>query len=204
MAKSSAKSKAANPKPAKGKSAKPEKSSRPGNGDAQPSAPPAPAAGAPGIDIGIDAKDRKAIAAGLSRYLSDAFTLYLKTHNFHWNITGPMFNSLHVMFEAQYTEQWNALDEIAERIRALGYNAPGSYAEFIRLSSIREEPGLTETLDWQQMVRQLVVGNEAVCRTAREVLETADDGDDAPTEDLMTRRLDTHEKYAWMLRSLLE
>lgn len=192
MAKPSSKS-----KPEKTKPAKPGKA-------APVAAQAAQAVGAPGIDIGIDAKDRKAIAAGLSRYLSDAFTLYLKTHNFHWNITGPMFNSLHVMFEAQYTEQWNALDEIAERIRALGYNAPGSYAEFIRLSSLGEEPGLTETIGWQEMVRQLVVGNEAVCRTAREVLETADDGDDAPTEDLMTRRLDIHEKYAWMLRSLLQ
>jgi starvation-inducible DNA-binding protein len=160
--------------------------------------------GSPAIDIGISTGDRKKIAEGLSRFLSDSFTLYLKTHNFHWNITGPMFNSLHVMFEAQYTEQWNALDETAERIRALGYNAPGSYAEFIRLSSIPEEPGLTETLDWREMVRQLTVGNEAVARTARKVLKTADDAGDDPTVDLMTQRLQTHEKYAWMLRSLLE
>ena len=159
---------------------------------------------APAIDIGIEGKDRKAIAASLSRFLADSFTLYLKTHNFHWNVTGPMFNALHNMFEAQYTEQWTALDDIAERIRALGYNAPGSYAEFVRLTVLKEEPGLTETLGWQEMVRQLVVGNEAVCRTAREVLDMADDGDDAPTEDLMTQRLQTHEKYAWMLRSLLQ
>jgi starvation-inducible DNA-binding protein len=115
-----------------------------------------------------------------------------------------MFNALHNMFEAQYTEQWNALDDVAERIRALGFNAPGSYAEFIKLSSIPEEPGLTDTADWREMVRQLVVGNEAVCRTARKVLDIADDADDAPTEDLLTQRLQTHEKYAWMLRSLLQ
>jgi starvation-inducible DNA-binding protein len=155
------------------------------------------------IDIGISNADRKKIAEGLSRFLADSFTLYLKTHNFHWNVNGPMFNSLHVMFEGQYTEQWTALDEIAERIRALGFNAPGSYAEFIKLSSIAEEPGLTDTADWREMVRQLVVGNEAVCRTARKVLKTADSGSDDPTVDLMTQRLNIHEKNAWMLRSLL-
>lgn len=171
---------------------------------ANPAASPAPGDGAPSIDIGISAADRKTIAEGLSRFLADSYTLYLKTHNFHWNVTGPMFNSLHVMFETQYTEQWTALDEIAERIRALGYNAPGSYAEFVRLSSIPEEPGLTDAADWREMVRQLVVGNEAVCRTARKVLDQADDVDDAPTEDLLTQRLQTHEKYAWMLRSLLQ
>ena len=160
--------------------------------------------GAPGIDIGISAGDRRKIADGLGHFLSDAFTLYLKTHNFHWNITGPMFNSLHLMFEGQYTEQWNALDEVAERMRALGYNAPGSYAEFIRLSSIPEEPGLTDAADWREMVRQLVVGNEAVCRTARKVLKTADNAGDDPTVDLMTQRLNIHEKNAWMLRSLLQ
>ncbi len=160
--------------------------------------------GAKGIDIGIASADRGEIADGLARFLSDAFTLYLKTHNFHWNVTGSMFNALHNMFEVQYTEQWNALDDIAERIRALGFNAPGSYAEFIKLSSIPEEPGLTDTADWREMVRQLVVGNEAVCRTARKVLDIADDADDAPTEDLLTQRLQTHEKYAWMLRSLLQ
>ena len=162
------------------------------------------AGSAPGIDIGIEKADRKQIAEGLSRFLADSFTLYLKTHNFHWNVTGPMFNALHNMFEAQYTEQWNALDDIAERIRALGFNAPGSYAEFTRLSSITEEPGLTQAPDWREMVLQLVVGNEAVCRTARGVLDIADDADDAPTEDLLTQRLQTHEKYAWMLRSLLQ
>ncbi|GAB3105475.1 Dps family protein [Lysobacter terrae] len=164
----------------------------------------APAGNAPAIDIGISGSDRKKIAEGLSRFLSDSFTLYLKTHNFHWNVTGPMFNALHVMFEAQYNEQWTALDETAERIRALGFNAPGSYAEFIRLSSIPEEPGLTHTADWHEMVRQLVVGNEAVARTARKVLKTADEGGDDPTVDLMTQRLQVHEKNAWMLRALLQ
>ncbi len=181
---------------------KPAKAEKPGK-----AAKPAPAAhadGAPGIDIGISAGDRRKVADGLSHFLADAFTLYLKTHNFHWNITGPMFNSLHVMFEGQYTEQWNALDEIAERTRALGFNAPGSYAEFIRLSSIPEEPGLTDAADWREMVRQLVVGNEAVCRTARKVLATADKAGDDPTVDLMTQRLNIHEKNAWMLRSLLQ
>jgi starvation-inducible DNA-binding protein len=115
-----------------------------------------------------------------------------------------MFNALHNMFEVQYTEQWGALDDIAERIRTLGFNAPGSYAEFIRLSTITEEPGLTEAPDWRGMVQQLVSGNEAVCRTARSVLNRADEAGDDPTVDLMTQRLQTHEKYAWMLRSLLQ
>ncbi|MDB6163252.1 MAG: protection during starvation protein [Xanthomonadaceae bacterium] len=159
---------------------------------------------APAIDIGISGEDRKQVADGLSHFLADAYTLYLKTHNFHWNVTGPMFNALHVMFEAQYTEQWAALDETAERIRALGFNAPGSYAEFTRLSSITEEPGLGDTADWREMVRQLTVGNEAVCRTARKVLKVADGAGDDPTVDLLTQRLQVHEKYAWMLRSLLQ
>jgi len=196
-----------------GKSGKPGKSSSPAkaaatdNGKSSPLVPAAsPAAGAssPAIDIGISAEDRQDIATELSRFLADAYTLYLKTHNFHWNVTGPMFNALHNMFEAQYTEQWNALDDIAERIRALGYNAPGSYAEFIKLSSIKEEPGATEAPDWREMVRQLVVGNEAVCRSARKAIDVADDADDEPTEDLLIQRLQTHEKYAWMLRSLLQ
>ncbi len=181
-------------KPGKPKAAKP----------LSPAASPAAGDSAPSIDIGISPADRKKIAEGLSRFLADSYTLYLKTHNFHWNVTGPMFNSLHVMFETQYNEQWTALDEIAERIRALGFNAPGSYGEFVRLTSIPEEPGLTDAADWREMVRQLVVGNEAVCRTARKVLDQADDVDDAPTEDLLTQRLQTHEKYAWMLRSLLQ
>ncbi|WP_256645471.1 Dps family protein [Thermomonas paludicola] len=157
-----------------------------------------------GVDIGIGAHDREKIATGLSHFLADAYTLYLKTHNFHWNVTGPMFNALHTMFEAQYTEQWTALDGIAERIRALGFNAPGSYAEFASLSSIKEEPGMTTALAWHDMVQQLVEGNEAACRTARRVLDIAGKADDAPTEDLLTQRLQTHEKYAWMLRSLLQ
>jgi starvation-inducible DNA-binding protein len=166
--------------------------------------PQAAAAAAPAIDIGLSGAQRKQIAEGLSRFLADSYTLYLKTHNFHWNVTGPMFNTLHLMFETQYTEQWTALDLVAERIRALGYNAPGSYAEFARLSSIAEEPGLADTADWREMVRQLTVGNEAVCRTARKVLKGADDAGDDPTVDLLTQRLQTHEKYAWMLRSLLQ
>ena len=196
-----------NPKQTKGsKPDKPDKADKTATPAATPAATPlaAAAASAPLIDIGIDRADRRKIADGLSRFLADSFTLYLKTHNFHWNVTGPMFNSLHAMFEVQYTEQWNALDEIAERIRALGFNAPGSYREFVALSSIPEEPGLGNSADWQEMVRQLVVGNEAVCRTARKVLDIADDADDAPTEDLLTQRLQTHEKYAWMLRSLLQ
>ena len=160
-------------------------------------------ASAPAIDIGLSATERKKIADGLSHFLADAYTLYLKTHNFHWNVTGPMFNTLHLMFETQYTEQWTALDLVAERIRALGFNAPGSYAEFGKLTSIPEEPGLSDTTDWREMVRQLTVGNEAVCRTARKALKTAEGASDDPTVDLMTQRLQTHEKYAWMLRSLL-
>ncbi len=157
------------------------------------------------IDIGIKAADRKAIADGLSHFLADAYTLYLKTHAFHWNVTGPMFNSLHTMFEGQYTEQWAALDEIAERIRAIGFPAPGSYAEFVKLSSIAEEPGREgEVPDWKDMVKQLVSGNEAVCRTARKVFKVASEAGDEPTVDLMTQRLQAHEKTAWMLRSLLE
>jgi len=170
----------------------------------QTTASPEPQSRAPAIDIGIPEEERRRIAQSLSVFLADAYTLYLKTHNFHWNVTGPMFNALHNMFEEQYTEQWNALDDVAERIRALGYNAPGSYAEFIELSSIKEEPGLEKAPEWREMVRQLVEGNEAVCRSARQALEVADDGDDDPTEDLLTQRLQTHEKYAWMLRSLLQ
>ncbi|ELP98015.1 DNA starvation/stationary phase protection protein [Xanthomonas translucens pv. undulosa] len=159
---------------------------------------------APNIDIGISGGDRKKIADGLSHFMADAFTLYLKTHNFHWNVTGSMFNSLHLMFETQYTEQWAALDDVAERIRALGFNAPGSYKEFAALTSIPEEPGLSDSADWREMVRQLVVGNEALCRTARKALKTADDAGDDPSVDMLTQRLQTHEKYAWMLRSLLQ
>ncbi len=186
---------------AKTKSTKP-KAAKPSSPAAAKLAAAAPTA--PNIDIGISTGDRKKVADGLSRFLADSYTLYLKTHNFHWNVTGPMFNSLHNMFMTQYTEEWTALDEIAERIRALGFNAPGSYREFVALSSIAEEPGLTNSADWHEMVRQLVVGNEAVCRTARKVLKTADDAGDDPSVDLLTQRLQTHEKYAWMLRSLLQ
>ena len=156
------------------------------------------------IQIGIQTEQRQAIADGLSRLLADTYTLYLKTHNYHWNVTGPMFNALHTMFETQYTEQWTALDEIAERIRALGFNAPGSYTEFAQLSSIKETPGQAGSLAWHDMVQQLVSGNEALCRTARRVLKAADSAGDDPSVDLLTTRLQTHEKYAWMLRSLLE
>jgi starvation-inducible DNA-binding protein len=156
------------------------------------------------IDIGITEKDRKKIADGLSHFLADSYTLYLKTHNYHWNVTGPMFNTLHAMFMTQYSEQWTALDETAERIRALGFKAPGSGAKFAQLSSIKEDAADSDIPDWQEMVRQLVLGNEAVCKTARKVLKTADTAGDDPTVDLLTQRLQVHEKYAWMLRSLLE
>jgi len=156
------------------------------------------------IDIGITDKQRKKVADSLSAFLADSYTLYLKTHNFHWNVTGPMFNTLHTMFETQYSEEWTALDEIAERTRALGFNAPGSYAEFAKLTSIKEEAGAVDVPDWKEMVRQLVLGNEAVCRTARKGLKAADEASDEPSADLFTQRLQTHEKYAWMLRSLLE
>lgn len=153
------------------------------------------------IDIGIATKDREAIAEGLSRLLADSYTTYLKTHNFHWNVTGPMFATLHTMFETQYTELATAVDEIAERIRALGVFAPGSYAAFSKLSVIEEETG---TPDAQSMIRQLVDAQEAVARTARKVMPLADAASDEPTADLLTQRMLVHEKNAWMLRSLLE
>lgn len=152
------------------------------------------------IDIGIDLHSRKAIADGLSRLLADTYTLYLKTHSFHWNVEGPMFNTLHLMFMEQYTELWNALDAIAERIRALGLPAPGTNSEFARLTSIEETSGAPEAL---QMVRLLVKGHEAVTRTARKVFPAAERGGDESTVDLLTQRLQIHEKTAWMLRSLL-
>ena len=159
-------------------------------------------AGAPAINIGISEKDRAAIAAGLSKLLADTYTLYLTTHNFHWNVTGPMFNTLHAMFMTQYTELWNAVDPIAERIRALGHAAPGSYGQFGKLSSLKDVPVTPpKALD---MVRLLVAGHEAVARTAREAFPLADQAEDQPTADLLTQRLDVHEKTAWMLRSLLE
>jgi starvation-inducible DNA-binding protein len=156
------------------------------------------------IDIGINDKQRRKIADGLAAFLADSYGLYLKTHGFHWNVTGPMFNTLHLMFETQYTEQWTALDLIAERIRALGHRAPASYAEFARLSSVADDGAAIEAGDWKGMVKALVLGNEAVARTARKVFEAASEASDQPTADLLTQRLNVHEKNAWMLRSLLE
>jgi starvation-inducible DNA-binding protein len=152
------------------------------------------------INIGIEENDRKQIAEGLSRLLADTFTLYLKTHNFHWNVTGPMFRTLHIMFEEQYNELWTASDALAERIRALGVYAPATYKEFTRLTSIKEEDGIPAATD---MIRQLVEGHETAARTARTVFETAENASDAPTADLLTERMQVHEKTAWMLRSLL-
>jgi len=153
------------------------------------------------IDIGISEKHRTKVAEGLSRLLADSYTLYLKTHKFHWNVTGPMFQTLHLMFETQYTELATAVDLVAERIRALGFFAPGSYAEFAKLSSIREAEGLPKAED---MIRQLVEGQEAVVRTARSVFPAAEKAGDEATADLLTHRIQLHEKTAWMLRSLLE
>ena len=159
------------------------------------------AAAAPIINIGISEKHRVKVAEGLSKLLADTYSLYLKTHNFHWNVEGPMFDTLHVMFMDQYTELWTALDAIAERIRSLGYPAPGTYREFSRLTSIPETDGVPDALE---MVRLLVEGHEAVARTARAAFPAADKGGDESTADLLTQRLQVHEKTAWMLRSLLE
>jgi starvation-inducible DNA-binding protein len=156
----------------------------------------------PQIDIGISVKNRAAIVAELSKLLADTYTLYLTTHNFHWNVTGPMFNTLHAMFMTQYTELWNAVDPIAERIRALGHHAPGSYAQFGRLSTVGDAPA--EPPKATEMVRILVAGHEAVARTARNIFPLVERAKDQPTADLLTQRLDVHEKTAWMLRSLLE
>lgn len=153
------------------------------------------------IDIGISDADRKKIAEGLSTLLADSYTLYLMTHNFHWNVTGPQFNSLHNMFMTQYTEQWNALDIVAERIRALGFPAPGTYKEFVRLASIKEVEGVPKATD---MIRHLVAAQEATARTARKLFPVVDEANDQPTADVLTQRIDVHEKTAWMLRSLLE
>lgn len=153
------------------------------------------------IDIGISESNRAKISDNLSHLLADSYTLYLMTHNFHWNVTGPMFNTLHTMFMTQYTELWNALDTIAERIRALGHFAPGTYAQFAKLSSISEPEGVPEATE---MVRLLVKGHEAVAKTARAAFDAADGANDQPTADLLTQRLDVHEKTAWMLRSLLQ
>lgn len=153
------------------------------------------------IDIGISENDRKAIASGLNRLLADTYTLYLMTHNFHWNVKGPMFNTLHLMFEGQYNELALAVDLIAERIRALGFPAPGTYGEFAALSSIKEVKGQPKAED---MIKHLVSGQEAVVRTARSIFPVVEKASDEPTADLLTQRMQLHEKTAWMLRSLLE
>lgn len=156
---------------------------------------------APTINLGIDEATRKDIAAGLSRLLADTYTLYLQTHNFHWNVTGPMFSTLHLMFETQYTELALAVDLIAERIRSLGVPAPGTYSEYAKLSSISETAGVPKA---EEMIKLLVEGQEAVVRTARSIFPTVDAAHDEPTADLLTQRMQLHEKNAWMLRSLLE
>ena len=153
------------------------------------------------IDIGISESDRRRIADGLSELLADSYTLYLMTHNFHWNVKGPMFNTLHLMFMGQYTEQWTALDLIAERIRALDFPAPGTYKEFIKLASIKEIEGVPKATD---MIRHLVAAQEATARTARKLFPIVEKANDQPTADLLTQRLEVHEKTAWMLRSLLD
>jgi len=154
------------------------------------------------IDLGISDQGRKTICAGLSRLLADTYTLYLTTHNFHWNVTGPMFTSLHAMFMEQYTELWNAVDPIAERIRSLGHVAPGSYAAFGKLSSLPDAP--MDPPKAMEMVRILMKGHESVARTARELMPAVEEAQDEPTADLLTQRLTVHEQTAWMLRSLLE
>ena len=161
-----------------------------------------PSTGVPAINIGIGDKQRAAIAGGLGKLLADTYTLYLTTHNFHWNVTGPMFNTLHAMFMAQYTELWTAVDPIAERIRSLGSPAPGSYAQFGALASIKDAPAKPPKA--MEMVKILVDGHESVARTARSIFPLADAAGDEPTADLLTQRLTVHEQTAWMLRSLLE
>jgi starvation-inducible DNA-binding protein len=153
------------------------------------------------IDIGIEPKQRNEIADGLSRVLADSYTLYLETHNFHWNVTGPMFQTLHLMFEAQYNELALAVDLVAERIRALGVAAPGTYQKFSELSQIKQADGVPKAED---MIRRLVIGHETVARTCRGVFAVAESANDQPTCDLLTQRMQVHEKTAWMLRSLLE
>ena len=153
------------------------------------------------IDIGINQQDREQIAQGLSKLLADSYALYVKTHNFHWNVTGPMFQTLHMMFETQYTELAEAIDIIAERIRALGYSAPGSFSEFQRLTSIKDAEG---TLSADEMIRQSVEGQETVVRTAREIIPIAAKANDEPTADMVTERMQVHEKTAWMMRSLIQ
>lgn len=156
----------------------------------------------PSINIGIPDAKRAAIAQALSRLLAETYTLYLTTHNFHWNVTGKMFNTLHTMFMGQYTEMWNAVDPIAERIRALGFHAPGSYAEFSKLSTLKDAP--IKPPKAMEMVEILAKGHEAIARTAREIFPIIEAGDDQPSADLLTQRMDIHEKTAWMLRALLE
>ena len=153
------------------------------------------------MDTGISAKDRAAIAKGLSRLLADTYVVYLKTHNFHWNVEGPMFQTLHQMFMEQYTETWNAIDLVAERIRSLGHYAPGTYREYLALARVKETPGVPKA---EHMVKLLIDGQEAIVKTAREVLPLAEGADDEPTLDLLTQRMQVHEKNAWMLRSLLK
>ncbi|MEW5740348.1 MAG: Dps family protein [Myxococcota bacterium] len=157
-------------------------------------------AGGMAVDIGIAEGDRKAIAEGLNALLADTYVLYLKTHAFHWNVEGPMFQTLHLMFEAQYNELWTATDLIAERIRSLGLPVRATWSEFSQLSSIPEADGVPEAT---AMVRELVKGHEAAARTARKVFSRAEKGADESTVDLLTQRLQVHEKTAWMLRSLL-
>jgi starvation-inducible DNA-binding protein len=153
------------------------------------------------INIGISEKDRKKIVEGLARMQADTYTLYLKTHNFHWNVTGPMFQTLHLMFQTQYNEIWLAVDVIAERIRALGFPAPGSYKEFAALTEIKDSKGVPSA---KEMIRQLVDGQETVVRTARAIFPIAEAAGDQPTADVLTQRMTVHEQNAWMLRSLLE
>ena len=152
------------------------------------------------LNIGISSEDRARIADGLSKLLADTYTLYLKTHNYHWNVEGPLFNTLHLMFEEHYTELATAVDEIAERIRALGVKAPGSYSAYAKLANVTEAEGEESA---EEMMRQLVIGQETVARTAREAFKAADAADDEPTADLLTQRMQIHEKNAWMLRSML-
>lgn len=155
----------------------------------------------PAINIGMSASERQKISQGLSRILAESFLLYMKTHNYHWNVKGPMFQTLHVMFQDQYTELWNALDEIAERIRSLGFAAPGTLKEYLQMASIKEIEGVPTA---EEMIRDVLIGSEAVSRLCREVLEMADNATDDPTVDLLTERMQVHEKNAWMLRSLID
>jgi starvation-inducible DNA-binding protein len=153
------------------------------------------------MDTGISSKDRAAVAKGLARLLADTYVVYLKTHNFHWNVEGPMFQTLHQLFMEQYTEAWNAIDLIAERIRALGHYAPGTYKEYLALSRVAETTGVPKA---ERMLKLLIEGQEAIVKTAREALPVAEAADDQPTLDLLTQRMQVHEKNAWMLRSLLK